>query len=197
MTRTTSDRSWRRSVGRVRRPDPHERRSPADEAWSYERRLAVAVPLTVAVLWLTFALPHAARSQELAWLLSTPVVFYSGWPFLRAAARSALHGATTMDTLVALGSLSAYGYSAAAVLLGEHDHYFDTAAVIVTLILVGKVLEARARASAADASRALLDRGAKSATLLIDGRNGGSRSTISAPAARRRPPGATIPPTGS
>ena len=146
-----------------------ERRSPTDEARSYARRLAVAVPLTVAVLWLTFALPHVARSQELAWLLSTPVVFYSGWPFLRAAARSALHGATTMDTLVALGSLSAYGYSAAAVLLGEHDHYFDTAAVIVTLILVGKVLEARARASAADASRALLDRGAKSATLLIDG----------------------------
>ena len=96
---------------------------------------------------------------ELAWLLSTPVVFYSGWPFLRAAARSALHGATTMDTLVALGSLSGSGHSAAAVLLGEHDHYFDTAAVIVTLILVGKVLEARARASAADASRALLDRG--------------------------------------
>jgi len=146
-----------------------ERRSPADEARSYMLRLTVAVPLTLAVLWLTFAVPHAARGQELAWVLATPVVFYSGWPFLRAAAWSARHGATTMDTLVALGALSAYGYSVAALLLGEHDHYFDTAAVIVTLILVGKVLEARARASAADASRALLDRGAKTATLLVDG----------------------------
>ncbi len=146
-----------------------ERRSPADEARSYAIRLAVAVPLTVAVLWLTFAVPHAALSQQLAWVLATPVVFYSGWPFLRAAGRSARHGATTMDTLVALGSLSAYGYSVAADLLGRHDHYFDTAAVIVTLILVGKVLEARARASAGDASRALLGRGAKSATVLIDG----------------------------
>ena len=157
-----------RGAGYGARPHTQER-SARDEVRSYRARLVVAAPLTLAVLWLTFAVPDAAWSQELAWALSTPVVFYSGWPFIRSAARSARHRATTMDTLIAIGSLAAYGYSATAALAGRDDQYFDTAAVIVTLILVGKVLEARARASAGDASRALVERGAKSATLLIDG----------------------------
>jgi heavy metal translocating P-type ATPase len=144
-------------------------RSASDEARSSAIRLVVAAPLTVAVLWLTFAVPHEPWSQKLAWALTTPVVFYSGWPFIRSAARAARHGTTTMDTLVAIGSLAAYGYSVAADLAGRHDHYFDTAAVIVTLILVGKVLEARARAGAVDAARTLLERGAKQATVLVDG----------------------------
>jgi heavy metal translocating P-type ATPase len=146
-----------------------ERRSPGDEVRAFGVRLAVAVPLTLAVLWLTFAMPEETWAQRLAWALTTPVVFYAGWPFLRAAIRAARHGTTTMDTLVALGSVSAYAYSVAADLLGRDDRYFDTAAVIVTLILVGKVLEARARASAGDAARVLLERGAKQATLLDDG----------------------------
>jgi heavy metal translocating P-type ATPase len=146
-----------------------ERRLPGDEVRAFAVRLAVAVPLTLAVLWLTFALPEETWAQRLAWALTTPVVFYAGWPFLRAAIRAARHGTTTMDTLVALGSVSAYAYSVAADLLGRDDRYFDTAAVIVTLILVGKVLEARARASAGDAARVLLERGAKQATLLDDG----------------------------
>ncbi|MDH5223642.1 MAG: copper-translocating P-type ATPase, partial [Actinomycetota bacterium] len=95
--------------------------------------------------------------------------FYAGWPFLRAATRAARHGTTTMDTLIALGALAAYGYSVAADLLGRHDHYYDTAVVIVTLILLGKVLEARARASASDAARILLERGSKHATVHIGG----------------------------
>ena len=61
------------------------RRSPAEEVRAYGIRLAVAAPLTVAVLWLTFAVPHASWSRALAWALTTPVVFYSGWPFIRAA----------------------------------------------------------------------------------------------------------------
>ncbi len=146
-----------------------ERRSDTGELHAYGVRLAVAVPLTLAVLWLTFAVPHAAWSQKLAWVLTTPVVFFAGWPFLAAAWRAARHGSTTMDTLVALGAVSAYGYSVAADLLGRHDHYFDTAAVIVTLILVGKVLEAHARSRAGDAARMLLARGARHATVVIDG----------------------------
>jgi heavy metal translocating P-type ATPase len=146
-----------------------ERRSPADEARAYGVRLAVAAPFTAVVLWLTFAAPDAAWSSPLAWALTTPVVFFAGWPFLSAAARAARHGSTTMDTLIAIGSLSAYGYSVATEVLGRGGHYFDTAAVIVTLILVGKVLEARARTAAADAARVLLERGAKSATVLEEG----------------------------
>ena len=75
-----------------------------------------------------------------------------------------------MDTLIAVGASAAYIYSVDSVLSGGDALYFDTAAVIITLILVGKVLEATARASAGDAARVLLERGAKTATVLDEGR---------------------------
>jgi heavy metal translocating P-type ATPase len=165
-----------RSVGYVARPHTEER-SPAEEVRGYRRRLVVAVPLTLAVLALTFLVPDAPGAMWWAWALATPVQFYAGWPFLVHAARAARHGTTSMDTLVAMGSLAAYGYSVWAVLasVGSDSmsmdsepvaHYFDTGAVIITLILVGKFLEARARMTAGDASRSLLERAAKEATVL-------------------------------
>ena len=164
------------SVGYDAKPHGGER-SADEEQRAYARRLRVAVPLTVAILVLTFVVPGWGGSAWLAWALATPVQFYAGWPFLRSAWRSARHGTTTMDTLIAMGSLAAYLYSVWALLssLGaqpsggmssEVQHFFDTGAVIITLILVGKYLEARARATAGDASRALLERGAKQATVL-------------------------------
>jgi heavy metal translocating P-type ATPase len=161
-----------RTVGYGARGHSDER-DPEDEAAGYRRRLRVAAPLTVAILFLTFLVPDWGPSMWLAWALATPVQFYAGWPFLLHAARSARHRTTTMDTLVAIGSLAAYGYSVWAVLDAARGsmgsdvaHYFDTGSVIITLILWGKLLEAGARASAADASRALLERGAKEATVL-------------------------------
>jgi Cu+-exporting ATPase len=156
---------------------PHDdARDPAQEERSYRRRLIVAGPLTAAILVLTFVVPAWAPSVWIAWALATPVQFYSGWPFLRSAWRAGRHGSATMDTLIALGSLAAYLYSVWAVLeatrskgasMGETvDVYFDTGAVIITLILVGKMLEARARTTAGDASRELLERGAKQARVL-------------------------------
>ena len=170
-----------RRVGYGARPHSEER-SPSEEVRAYGRRLVVAVPLTLAVLALTFVVPDVPGAMWWAWALATPVQFYSGWPFLAHAVRAARHGTTTMDTLVAMGSLAAYGYSAWAVLestrsgameMGTESvaHYFDTGAVIITLILVGKLLEARARMTAGDASRSLLERAAKEATVLdADGR---------------------------
>jgi heavy metal translocating P-type ATPase len=140
----------------------------ADGPAAYPRRPLVAAPLTAAVLVLTFG-TSAGWAPWVAWILATPVQFYAGWPFLRSAVRSARHGTTTMDTLVAVGSLAAYGYSAWAVLAGADGHYFDTGAVIITLVLLGKTLEARARVSASDASRTLLERAATEATVLADG----------------------------
>ena len=165
-----------RSVGYGVRPHSDER-PPAEEVLAYRRRLIVAVPLTLAVLALTFLVPDAPGAMWWAWALATPVQFYAGWPFLVYAARAARHGTTTMDTLVAMGSLAAYGYSVWAVLDSTRNdamamgaepvaHYFDTGAVIITLILVGKFLEARARMTAGDASRSLLERAAKQATIL-------------------------------
>ena len=149
---------------------PHGEPSTRDDARQLLVRLCVAAAGTVPTIVLMLTVPQRGWGEVAMWALTTPVVFYGGWPFLRAAAIAARHGGTTMDTLVALGSLAAYGYSVYAVLAGRHDDYFDTAAVIITLILLGKTLEARARAAAGDAARVLLERGAKEATVLVEGR---------------------------
>jgi P-type Cu2+ transporter len=87
--------------------------------------------------------------QLLAALVTTPVVFYSGWPFLRGGLRSLGHLLPSMDLLIAVGVLAAYGASLYAMVAGG-EVYFDTAAMIVTLILAGRLFEnaARRRASA-------------------------------------------------
>ena len=174
IVKTTAPDDVGRLIGAVGRVGygarPHSgTRSADDERRSLERRLILAIAFTVPVLVLSFAFPDDDWSARLAWVLTTPVVFVAGWPFFRSAIRAGRHGTTTMDTLVALGATAAYLYSAYTTVIGGMGHYFDTAAVIVTLILVGKTLEARARESAGDASRVLLERSAKDATLLVDG----------------------------
>jgi Cu+-exporting ATPase len=146
---------------------------PGAEGARYRRLLRVSAPLTALILVLTFIAPSWAGSVWLAWAAATIVQLYGGGPFIAAAWRAAIHRTTTMETLIALGSLAAYSYSVWAVLasLGEPqaepvEHYFDTGAVIVTLILAGRVLEARARTSAGDAWRLLLERGAAEATVV-------------------------------
>lgn len=82
--------------------------------------------------------------QYFAAAVTTPVVFYSGWPFLSGAFRSMTNRAPSMDLLIALGVTTAYSYSLYAMLAGG-EVYFDTAAMIVTLILLGRLLENSAR----------------------------------------------------
>ncbi len=90
--------------------------------------------------------------------LATPVVFYSGADFLRGAWINLKHGSATMDTLIALGSLTAYIFSWSVLLFKLPSHvYFETAAMIITLILVGKFLEARAKGETSAAIRALIN----------------------------------------
>ncbi len=126
----------------------------------------LAVP--VVVLSMTMAW-HFPGWQWLAWVLTTPIVFWGGYPFHRAALRSARHGASTMDTLVSLGTLAAYLWSVVAVLSGAGHVYFEVAAAVTVFLLAGKFAEARAKRSAGAALRALLTLGAKDATVLRDG----------------------------
>ena len=107
------------------------------------------------------------------WMLApaTVVQFVFGRRFLVAAARGLRHGELTMDTLVSLGTLAAYGYSLAITLIGSADAtYFDSAAVIIGLVLLGRWLEARAKSQAAGAVRALLKLRPTTARVLRDGR---------------------------
>ena len=130
------------------------------------RRLVAAVVLSVP----TVAISMVSALQFGGWewvvaALATPVVWWVGWPFHRTALRNLRHGSTTMDTLVSMGTGAAWAWSAVALLAVDGHVYFETAAVIVTLILLGRWFEARAKRRSGDAIRALADRGANTARL--------------------------------
>ena len=106
--------------------------------------------------------------------LATPIVFWGGYPFHTAALNSARHGTSTMDTLVSIGTLAAYLWSAFVVITGSTGHghghvYFEVAAAVTVFLLAGRVAEAKAKRSAGSALRALLSLGAKEATVVRDG----------------------------
>ncbi|MGC9040775.1 MAG: heavy metal translocating P-type ATPase [Roseiflexus sp.] len=117
----------------------------------------------------------AARDDLLNWLfmiLATPVQFYAGRDFYVHAWKALKnHRTATMDTLIAVGSSAAYFYSAALMVTGMAGHvYFETAAVIITLILVGKYLESRAKSQTGAAIRALIGLQPKMARVVRGGR---------------------------
>ncbi|NMR31400.1 copper-translocating P-type ATPase [Arthrobacter sp. SF27] len=145
-------------------------------------RLWAAAILTAPIF--AISMIPGAQFPHWGWLvfvLSIPVVFWSAWPFHRAAAINARHLASTMDTLVSIGVLTAFFFSAWQLLMDpmmtEHVHgsmadhalYFETAAVVTTFLLLGRYLEANAKQKAGNALKSLLDLGAKEATVLRDG----------------------------
>jgi P-type Cu+ transporter len=135
------------------------------------RRLAGAAFLTAPLVLLAMVPPLQFSGWEwLALALATPVVLWAGWPFHRAAALNLRHGAATMDTLISIGTLAAWVWSAIVLVAfpGEHT-YFEVGAVITTLILLGRFLEARARRRSSAAIRALIELGAKEARILKAG----------------------------
>jgi Cu+-exporting ATPase len=171
----------------ARVPEPargEDATAPDAELVSLRRRLIVAAALTVPVAAVSMipALHFAFWPWAVA-LIATPVVVWSAWPFHRAAAINARHGAATMDTLVSLGVVAAYVWSlyvliasaGAGAVTGSAvpggtdataDLYFEVACVVTTFVLAGRFFETRARRRTTSALRALLQLGAKSVTVL-------------------------------
>ena len=118
-------------------------------------RLGISSILTVNIMMVAFALYYgffedltAAGIRFLSWPLwamATPVVFYGGWPILRKGFSALRYRTATMETLISVGALSAYGYSFFQMLQGSLHLYFDTASMLVTLVLIGKYIELHAR----------------------------------------------------
>ena len=135
------------------------------------RRMFVAWPLGLAVLALSMLFMHDPWARWSALALTVPVQFWAGYPFLHQAAVRARALQANMDTLIAIGTLAAFFFSAYQVTLGEPhaDHYFDTSALIIAFLLLGRYFEARAKGRASSAIRRLLEMGAKEARLLVDG----------------------------
>ncbi len=173
-------------------PAPPEAGPPAaaeavDPAAAWRLRLLFSAVLTLPVLLLAMLEPLQFDGwQWLSLQLATPVVLWGAWPFHRAAWLNLRHASATMDTLISLGTLSAWGWSVVALFFlgageldmrmgfslelgagsGSGDLYLEVAAVVTTLILTGRFLEARAKRRAGAALRALLELGAKDVAVL-------------------------------
>ncbi|SCF65516.1 heavy metal translocating P-type ATPase [Streptomyces sp. Cmuel-A718b] len=175
-------------------PDSVARDIEADQEASLtalRQRLLVSAVLATPVVLL--AMIPALQFDYWQWLsltLAAPVVVWGGLPFHRAAWTNAKHGAATMDTLVSLGTLAAFGWSVWALFLGDagmpgmrHGFdltvsradatstiYLEVAAGVITFILLGRCLEARAKRKSGAALRALMHLGAKDVAVLRGGR---------------------------
>ncbi|MDO4412470.1 cation-translocating P-type ATPase [Cutibacterium sp.] len=169
---------------------PEPAAPPADHAAKIRTRLVVAVILAIPVMVLSM-IPALQFDgwQWVALALSLPVVFWCGEGFHRAAFTNLRHGATTMDTLISLGSLVSLGWSVWALVWGNAGHigmrhhmtfaleradpssalYLEASVGVITFILVGRWIEARNRAEAGSALQALLRMGAKSVRVVKNG----------------------------
>jgi copper-transporting P-type ATPase V len=135
------------------------------------RRVVLAWPLAAAVMVLSMVYMHEEWARWGALALAAPVQFVAGWPFLRQAVIRARTLSANMDTLIAIGTLTAFTYSTYQVAFTHPhtDHYFDSSAVIIAFLLLGRYFEARAKGRASGAIRKLLELGAKEARVVVDG----------------------------
>ena len=161
-----------------------------DPSAPLRRRLIASAALSAPVL--AMSMVPALQFDNWQWLalqLATPVVLWGAWPFHRAAWVNLRHGAATMDTLISVGTLAAWGWSLVALFLlgagdpgmrmgfdlvvdpgAAADHiYLEVAAVVTTFLLAGRYFETRAKRRAGTALRALLELGAKEASVLGPG----------------------------
>ncbi len=140
-----------------------------DAETRYQSRMAFgAAVFTLPAVLLAMFGPDARWAMAAVWALTTPVEFVFGWQFHRNAAVRLRAWSANMDTLVSMGTLAAYGWSVYAFFADEHV-FFETAAVIVTFLLLGRYFEARSKGRASSAITRLLEMGAREARVLRDG----------------------------
>ena len=160
----------------------NEFREPEKELKTLKIHVAISVALTIPIVFLS--LPHMLpmqfghylpmdlmyNSSYIMLVLATPLQFWVGWRFYKGFWDGIRARASNMDTLIAIGTSAAYLYSAAVTILPDFfpfkSVYFETAAVIITLILIGRLLETRTKEKASDAVRKLLDLQPRTAKVL-------------------------------
>ena len=164
--------------------------SGVDPMVALRNRLIISASMTLPVMVLSMVPPFQFLFwQWVVFALAVPVATWGAWPFHRAAAINARHGVATMDTLISVGVGAALGWSLYALFFGgagmpgmtmtlelfgqpgegSHEIYLEVAAAVTTFMLLGRYLEHRAKRDAGAALRALMESGAKEATVLRDG----------------------------
>jgi Cu+-exporting ATPase len=145
----------------------------ADEIKYYRNRFIFSILLTIPVTLIMIGsslLPTAFPATIVMFLLTTPIQFIGGYPFYKSSLRALVHRKTNMDTLIMLGTSVAYFYSVAATFfLTGYMAFFDTSAMLISFILLGRWLEASAKGRTSSAIRSLMD---LQATVAIVIRNG-------------------------
>jgi P-type Cu+ transporter len=172
------------------RPDSDQHGAPQDPTAALRQRLIISALLAAPVIAL--AMIPALQFDNWQWLsltLASPVVVWGAWPFHRAAWLNLRHAAATMDTLISVGTLAAYGWSLYALFFGDAGEpglrhgfslrpergmgssqmYLEVAAGVTVFILAGRYFEARAKRRSGAALRALMELGAKDVGVLRDG----------------------------
>ncbi|MEY8018101.1 copper-translocating P-type ATPase [Mycobacterium servetii] len=157
--------------GSCHQPAPSCHGAPAADAKGEQRKWLRRVWLAAPLGLVSMAAPMVFGGAWAGWLAfaaTVPVQFVAGWPFLVGAVRQARAGSAGMDTLISLGTLTAFAYSTYQLFAGG-PLFFDTAALIIAFVVLGRYFEARATGKTREAISTLLEMGAKEACLLVDG----------------------------
>ncbi|MBI2200401.1 MAG: copper-translocating P-type ATPase [Armatimonadetes bacterium] len=166
--------------------EDYEREARRRELVTLRRKLIVGTLLSIPILWGSLHhmglhqiwIPDLLKNWNVQLLLATPVQFWAGWQFYRGAWAMARRRTTDMNTLIAVGTSAAYLFSVVATLFPQlfeagglqPQVYYETAAIIIVLILLGRYLEARAKGQTSEAIRKLIGLQAKTARVIRDGR---------------------------
>src|SRR3989344_813386 len=127
--------------------------------------------LSIPALILSMFIMEFPFREYLLWFLSTPIQFYIGWQFYKGTWSALKNKSANMDTLIAVGTSAAYFFSVYAILFAPEEHqYFEISAVLITLVLLGKYLEAKAKLRTSEAIKKLMTLGAKTATVIRKGK---------------------------
>ncbi|MGI6552330.1 MAG: heavy metal translocating P-type ATPase [Bacillota bacterium] len=157
----------------VEEAEGQQRSREEEEIRRYLGRFLFAAVFSLPLAWTMvaefFAWSHLHLNPWIQLALTTPVQFFAGWPFYRGAYLSLKSGGTNMDVLVALGTSAAYFYSLYSLLSGWEKFYFETAAMLITLILLGKLLEAVAKGKTSEAIKKLIKLQPKTARVIRNG----------------------------
>ncbi len=130
------------------------------------RRAILSTALSLPVMMIGMAAPASRYWHWAQHLLAMPIVLWAGQPFFAKAIKLAKQRATNMDSLIALGVGSSYGYSVVSLLAGKRGLYFDSATGIITFVLIGRYLEEKAKGKAHEAIRSLVNLQPENATVL-------------------------------